>query len=374
MTSRKRTPPANLAIMNVCSETYAYGDHPSQTLTIHYQPAPCDTPAPGGGPAQRPGLLMVHGGYWEERSSLRDWPQRFAADGYVVIEPTYRLVGEDQWPAQLEDLHWALGWARTHAACFHLDPGRIAGFGSSAGGHLVAHLGTRGGTPPPAATATTDPAHAGGHTARLRVDHTAEPTPGGRELLAGYVALSPPLNPYRAWRDGAARRGKWATNRKQLRAAAQRLAGCTPHEGWDTTPPTGPPTGDPTGGQAPAGERTAVEEEPPGEGNPGQPVSPCQIMWQDLAVKNHASGKDDAPALLIHHADDLVPLTHSSDLRTTQLAAGMPPTDITVLSAPGAGHGMTLMTSPGIAQAIRAFLAACTATPTPYPHPAHARP
>ena len=35
-------------------------------------------------------------------------------------------------------------WLRAHAAEYHLDPDKIAAWGSSAGGHLAAMLGTSG--------------------------------------------------------------------------------------------------------------------------------------------------------------------------------------------------------------------------------------
>ena len=47
-------------------------------------------------------------------------------------------------PAQVEDCKAAVRWVRANAAKYGLDPDRIGAWGSSAGGHLVAFLGTAG--------------------------------------------------------------------------------------------------------------------------------------------------------------------------------------------------------------------------------------
>jgi acetyl esterase/lipase len=57
----------------------------------------------------------------------------------------YRLSGEAVWPAQIHDCKAAIRWIRAHAKEHGLDPERIGVWGSSAGGHLVAMLGTSGG-------------------------------------------------------------------------------------------------------------------------------------------------------------------------------------------------------------------------------------
>ncbi|MEJ0000980.1 MAG: alpha/beta hydrolase [Verrucomicrobiota bacterium] len=57
----------------------------------------------------------------------------------------YRLSGSAKWPAQIEDCKLAVRLAARHAAQYHVDPDRIGVFGESAGGHLVACLGTMAG-------------------------------------------------------------------------------------------------------------------------------------------------------------------------------------------------------------------------------------
>ena len=54
----------------------------------------------------------------------------------------YRLSGEAVFPAAIEDCKAAVSFLRFHAREYNLDPQRFGAWGSSAGGHLVALLGT----------------------------------------------------------------------------------------------------------------------------------------------------------------------------------------------------------------------------------------
>jgi acetyl esterase/lipase len=55
------------------------------------------------------------------------------------------LSQESSFPAQINDCKGAVRWLRANAARYGLDPNRFAAWGASAGGHLVALLGTSGG-------------------------------------------------------------------------------------------------------------------------------------------------------------------------------------------------------------------------------------
>src|SRR3954469_15013341 len=96
----------------------------------------------GAGPF--PGMLVVHGGAWRvgSRAQLASVASRFAEHGYVAVAISYRLAPQSKFPAQIYDCQAAVRWMRTHASEFKIDPQRIGGFGYSAGGHLVAMLGT----------------------------------------------------------------------------------------------------------------------------------------------------------------------------------------------------------------------------------------
>ena len=63
---------------------------------------------------------------------------------YAGASIGYRLSGEAIWPAQIHDCKAAVRWLKAHAKEHNLDPDRIAVWGSSAGGHLVAMLGVTG--------------------------------------------------------------------------------------------------------------------------------------------------------------------------------------------------------------------------------------
>ena len=65
-------------------------------------------------------------------------------EGYAVASINYRLSQHAIFPAQIEDCKAAICWLRTNAERYGYDPNRFGVWGSSAGGHLVALLGTMG--------------------------------------------------------------------------------------------------------------------------------------------------------------------------------------------------------------------------------------
>src|SRR3954471_2887729 len=91
-----------------------------------------------------PGMLIVHGGAWRvgSRVQLAAIANEFAMHGYTAVAISYRLAPQDKFPAQIHDCQAAVRWMRSHAKDLKIDPDRIGGFGYSAGGHLVALLGT----------------------------------------------------------------------------------------------------------------------------------------------------------------------------------------------------------------------------------------
>jgi len=93
-----------------------------------------------------PVIVFVHGGGWsggaKEGAAWALIP--FARRGYFCATIEYRLSGEAPWPAQIEDCKCAIRFLRAKAAEYGIDPKRIGVWGSSAGGHLVAMLGTAG--------------------------------------------------------------------------------------------------------------------------------------------------------------------------------------------------------------------------------------
>jgi acetyl esterase/lipase len=89
--------------------------------------------------------VWVHGGAWLAGSKAGGPGPILAAEGYFVASIEYRLSGEATFPAQIEDCKCAIRYLRAHARKYNIDPNRIGAWGSSAGGHLVALLGTSGG-------------------------------------------------------------------------------------------------------------------------------------------------------------------------------------------------------------------------------------
>jgi acetyl esterase/lipase len=93
-----------------------------------------------------PLIIWIHGGAW--MSGSKDAPSPalgFTAEGYAVAHVSYRFSREAQFPAQIHDCKAAVRWLRANARKYNLAPDKFAAWGASAGGHLVALLGTSGG-------------------------------------------------------------------------------------------------------------------------------------------------------------------------------------------------------------------------------------
>jgi acetyl esterase/lipase len=91
-----------------------------------------------------PLIVWVHGGGWQNGSKDRCPALPYLDEGYAVASVNYRLSHHAVFPAQLEDFKAAIRWLRANAARHGIDGNRIGVWGSSAGGHLVALLGTTG--------------------------------------------------------------------------------------------------------------------------------------------------------------------------------------------------------------------------------------
>jgi acetyl esterase/lipase len=89
-----------------------------------------------------PLVVWIHGGGWQAGSKERTPALPLVTKGYVVASINYRLSQHAVFPAQVEDCKAAIRWLRANAKTHKIDPERIAVWGGSAGGHLVALLGT----------------------------------------------------------------------------------------------------------------------------------------------------------------------------------------------------------------------------------------
>jgi acetyl esterase/lipase len=117
--------------------TYVENGHERQKLDL-YLPEKADGPLPL--------IIWIHGGGWQNGSKEGCPPARqgFLERGYAVASLNYRLSGHAVFPAQIEDCKAGVRWLRAHAKEYGIDPDRFGVWGSSAGGHLVALLGTSG--------------------------------------------------------------------------------------------------------------------------------------------------------------------------------------------------------------------------------------
>ena len=91
-------------------------------------------------------ILLFHGGGWSRGEPAWTFvtAQRFADSGLVAVAVQYRLSTGDVTPIDaLNDACAAFAWIRSQAAEFGLT-GLVAGYGVSAGGHLVAATATVG--------------------------------------------------------------------------------------------------------------------------------------------------------------------------------------------------------------------------------------
>ncbi|MHC4741763.1 MAG: alpha/beta hydrolase fold domain-containing protein [Planctomycetota bacterium] len=91
-----------------------------------------------------PLIIWVHGGAWRAGSKQNCPAKRFVSKGYAVASINYRLSQHAIFPAQIEDCKAAVRYLRANATKYGFDPDRFGVWGSSAGGHLVALLGTTG--------------------------------------------------------------------------------------------------------------------------------------------------------------------------------------------------------------------------------------
>jgi acetyl esterase/lipase len=114
---------------------YVNGGHDRNKLDL-YLPEKADHPLPL--------IVWIHGGGWQAGSKERCPGVPLTAKGYAVASLNYRFSQDAIFPAQIEDCKAAIRWLRAHAKKYDLDPDHIGVWGGSAGGHLVALLGTTG--------------------------------------------------------------------------------------------------------------------------------------------------------------------------------------------------------------------------------------
>jgi acetyl esterase/lipase len=119
---------------------YAATENPRQRLDLYL-------PKRAANQKPLPLVAFIHGGAFRAGDKRTGWPMiaRLVTSGeYAGASIGYRLSGEVTWPAQIHDCKAAIRWLRANAKKYNIDPDRIGVIGTSAGGHLVAMLGTSG--------------------------------------------------------------------------------------------------------------------------------------------------------------------------------------------------------------------------------------
>jgi acetyl esterase/lipase len=118
----------------------------SRPVTVSYGPALLDIYAPQDA-RNAPVFIHVHGGGWRNgnRKYVQSKPEWFTKNGWVFVSIDYRLLPEAPVIVQAKDVEAAYRWVRANIGQHGGDPSRIAVSGHSAGCHLVALTGCRGG-------------------------------------------------------------------------------------------------------------------------------------------------------------------------------------------------------------------------------------
>jgi acetyl esterase len=120
----------------------------------------------GAGPF--PAMVECHGGAWcmSDRTTERLRHEYMASHGVVSIALDFRSGSEDPYPASVQDINYAVRWAKLHARELKTRPDLIGLSGQSSGGHLAMLVAMRPHDPRYAAISL--PAGAPAHDASVR--------------------------------------------------------------------------------------------------------------------------------------------------------------------------------------------------------------
>jgi acetyl esterase/lipase len=109
----------------------------SQLLDLYLPEKKSDKPLPL--------IVWIHGGGWMGGSKSGCPAAGFVNQGFAAASVEYRFSQKAKFPAQIQDCQAAIRWLRANSKKYNIDPDHIGVWGDSAGGHLVALLGTSGG-------------------------------------------------------------------------------------------------------------------------------------------------------------------------------------------------------------------------------------
>ena len=117
----------------VAYKDIAYGeDAVWQSLDVYRPKAAGDAPLPV--------IVSVHGGAWVygDKELYSFYCMDLAKRGFAVVNFSYRLAPEHQYPAQISDTNAVMEWCFAHAPEYGMDMTRLFAVGDSAGAHLLA--------------------------------------------------------------------------------------------------------------------------------------------------------------------------------------------------------------------------------------------
>ena len=130
-------PPQPKGIKLVWNIPYVPNGDPAEVLDLYVPETPTNKPLPV--------VAWIHGGGWKGGSKTGCPCRGLVGQGYAAASIEYRFSQKALFPAQIQDCQAAIRWLRANAQQYNLDPDNIGVWGASAGGHLVALLGTAGG-------------------------------------------------------------------------------------------------------------------------------------------------------------------------------------------------------------------------------------
>jgi acetyl esterase/lipase len=139
---------ASFHVSNAYAQTPSHQDH--TYAQIGNQKLLLDLYIPHPKPNTPPPLIVyIHGGAWltgnKDEFTNYILNREALKRGFAGASISYRLTSQSTkptFPTQLHDVKAAIRFLRARASTFGYDPNRIAVFGTSAGGHLAALLGT----------------------------------------------------------------------------------------------------------------------------------------------------------------------------------------------------------------------------------------
>src|SRR5579862_1063830 len=96
------------------------------------------------GPGPFPAVIIAHGGGWEGGDKVVYVPPIFkplAKAGFAWFSIDYRLLPYVHNQEQMDDMRAAIRYVKQHAPRYHVDAAKLAIFGESASGQIVAQVG-----------------------------------------------------------------------------------------------------------------------------------------------------------------------------------------------------------------------------------------